>query len=152
RCSTTWPRTPARPETAAPCAAPARRGISPAMDHPFAPLPAIEPESKAFWTACREGRLEMTRCRVCRWFVHPSRPVCSRCRSRDVAPEPLSGLATVVTYTVNHQRWMPGLEVPYVIAIVELVEQRNLRLTTNIVGCPPDAVSIGMPVKVTFQQ
>jgi hypothetical protein len=29
-------------------------------------------------------------------------------------PEPLSGLATVVTYTVNHQRWMPGLEVPYV--------------------------------------
>src|SRR5262249_60306617 len=61
-------------------------------------------------------------------------------------------VATVVTDTVNHQRWMPGLEVPYVIAIVELVEQRNLRLTTNIVGCPPDAVRIGMPVKVTFQQ
>ena len=122
------------------------------MDHPFAPLPAIEPDSEAWWTACHEGRLEMTRCRTCRWFVHPSRPVCSRCRSRDLAPEPLSGLATVVTYTVNHQRWMPGLEVPYVIAIVELVEQRNLRLTTNIVGCPPDAVHIGMPVKVKFQR
>ncbi len=122
------------------------------MDHPFAPLPAIEPDSEAWWTACREGRLEMTRCRACRWFVHPARPVCSRCRSRDLAPEALSGLATVVTYTVNHQRWMPGLEVPYVIAIVELVEQRNLRLTTNIVGCPPDAVRIGMPVKVTFHE
>src|SRR5262245_63059702 len=94
----------------------------------------------------------MTRCRVCRWFVLPSRPVCARGRSRDVAPQPLSGLATVVTYTVNHQRWMPGLEVPYVIAIVELVEQRNLRLTTNIVGCPPDAVRVGMPVKVTFRK
>src|SRR5215475_10960431 len=47
---------------------------------------------------------------------------------------------------------MPGLEVPYVIAIVELVEQRNLRLTTNIVGCPPDAVHIGMPVKVKFER
>ena len=122
------------------------------MDHPFAPLPAIEPESEAWWTACREGRLEMTRCRTCRWFVHPARPICSRCRSRDVAPETLSGLATVVTYTVNHQRWMPGIEVPYVIAIVELVEQRNLRLTTNIVGCPPEAVHIGMPVKVTFRK
>ena len=37
------------------------------------------------------------------------------------------------------------------IAIVELVEQRNLRLTTNIVGCPPEAVRIGMPVKVRFR-
>src|SRR5262249_38628166 len=61
------------------------------------------------------------------------------------------GLATVVTYTVNHQRWMPGLEVPYVIAIVELVEQRNLRLTTNVTGCPPEAVHVGMPVKVRFR-
>ena len=52
---------------------------------------------------------------------------------------------------MNHQRWMPGLEVPYVIAIVELVEQRNLRLTTNIVGCPPEAVRIGMPVQVRFR-
>ena len=110
------------------------------MEHPFAPLPAIEPDSEACWTACREGRLEMARCRDCRWFIHPARPVCPRCRSRDVAPEALSGLATVVTYTVNHQRWMPGLEVPYVIAIVELVEQRELRLTTNIVGCAPDDV------------
>jgi acetyl-CoA acetyltransferase/uncharacterized OB-fold protein len=122
------------------------------MDHPFAPLPAIEPDSEAWWAACREGRLEMARCRRCRWFVHPARPVCSRCRSRELGPEALSGLATVVTFTVNHQRWMPGLEVPYVIAIVELVEQRNLRLTTNIVGCSPDAVHIGMPVKVTFQR
>jgi acetyl-CoA acetyltransferase/uncharacterized OB-fold protein len=122
------------------------------MEHPFAPLPAIEPDSEAYWTACREGRLEMTRCQACRWFVHPARPVCARCRSRDVKPEPLSGLATVVTYTVNHQRWMPGLEVPYVIAVVELVEQRGLRLTTNVVGCAPDAVRIGMPVRVTFRK
>ncbi len=122
------------------------------MEHPFAPLPAIEPDSEAYWTACREGRLEMARCQACRWFVHPARPVCSRCRSRDVKPEPLSGLATVETYTVNHQRWMPGLEVPYVIAVVELVEQRGLRLTTNVVGCAPEAVRIGMPVKVTFRK
>ena len=122
------------------------------MDHPFAPLPAIEPDSEAWWTACRDGRFEMARCRSCRWIIHPARPVCGRCRGRDVAPEALSGLATVVTYTVNHQRWMPGLEVPYAIAIVELVEQPNLRLMTNIVGCAPDDVAIGMPVKVTFRK
>jgi acetyl-CoA acetyltransferase/uncharacterized OB-fold protein len=115
------------------------------------PLPALEPDTKVYWDACREGRLAMLRCRACRWIVHPPRPVCSRCRAREVALEDLSGRASVVTYTVNHQRWMPGLEVPYVIAIVELAEQRGLRLTTNLVNVAPDAVRIGMPVRVQFR-
>jgi len=115
------------------------------------PLPALEPESERFWRACREGRLEITRCAACRWYVHPPRPVCPRCGGREVAWEPVSGRATVVSYTVNHQRWMPGMDVPYTIGLVELVEQADLRLTTNIVGCAPDAVTIGMPVRVTFQ-
>src|SRR2546422_3636766 len=46
---------------------------------------------------------------------------------------------------------MPGMEVPYAIGLVELVEQADLRLTTNIVGCAPDAVRIGLPVRVTFR-
>jgi acetyl-CoA acetyltransferase/uncharacterized OB-fold protein len=120
--------------------------------HPFMPLPAIEPDTKVYWEACRDGRLAMLRCRACRWIVHPPRPVCSRCRARDVVLEDLSGRATVVTYTVNHQRWMPGLEVPYVIAVVELVEQRGLRLTTNLVNVAPDDVRIGMPVRVLFRK
>jgi acetyl-CoA acetyltransferase/uncharacterized OB-fold protein len=116
------------------------------------PLPAIEPDTKAFWEACRDGRLAMLRCRACRWIVHPPRPVCSRCRSRDVALEDLSGRATVVTYTVNHQRWIPGMEVPYVVAVVELAEQGNLRLTTNLVGCAVEDTRIGMPVRVVFRK
>jgi uncharacterized OB-fold protein len=115
------------------------------------PLPALEPDTKAFWEACREGRLAMLRCRACRWIVHPPRPVCSRCRSRDVVLEDLSGRGTVVTYTVNHQRWMPGLEVPYVIGVVELVEQRGLRLTTNLVDVAPEDVRIGARVTLAWE-
>jgi acetyl-CoA acetyltransferase len=46
---------------------------------------------------------------------------------------------------------MPGVPVPYVIALVELAEQVDLRLTTNLVGCAPEDVRIGMPVRVTFR-
>ena len=116
------------------------------------PLPALEPESERFWRACRAGRLEITRCRACGWYIHPPRPVCPRCQAREVSWEAVSGRATLVSYTVNHQRWMPGLEVPYTIGLVELVEQADLRLTTNLVGCAPDAVEIGMPVRVTFRE
>jgi uncharacterized OB-fold protein len=52
---------------------------------------------------------------------------------------------------VNYQPWYPGLDPPYVIAIVELPEQQGLRLTTGITGCAPDEVQIGMPLQVTFE-
>jgi len=121
------------------------------MSLPRPPLPALEPESERFWRACREGRLEISRCRACGWYVHPPRPVCPRCHGRDLGWERTSGTGTVVSYTVNHQRWMPTMEVPYVIALVELTEQAGLRLTTNLVGCAPDDVRIGMPVRVRFE-
>jgi acetyl-CoA acetyltransferase/uncharacterized OB-fold protein len=114
------------------------------------PLPSLEPETEHFWRACRAGRLEVTRCRACGWYVHPPRPVCPRCDARDLGWEQVSGRATVVSFTVNHQRWIPGMEVPYVIALVELVEQAGLRLTTNLVGCAPDVARVGLPVRVTF--
>jgi uncharacterized OB-fold protein len=57
----------------------------------------------------------------------------------------------VATFTVNHQPWMPGPELPYVVAIVEIDEDPTVRLTTNIVGCAPEEVQIGMPVRVAFE-
>jgi uncharacterized OB-fold protein len=65
----------------------------------------------------------------------------------------VSGEAVVHTYTVNEQSWgFPDFDPPYVVAIVELPEQEGLRLTTNIFGCDPYDVSIGMPVRVFFDQ
>jgi uncharacterized OB-fold protein len=72
--------------------------------------------------------------------------------STDLAPEATSGRAVVHTYTVNHQPWYPGLDPPYVVAIVALPEQEGLRLTTNIVGCTPADVRIGLPVRVNFER
>jgi uncharacterized OB-fold protein len=64
---------------------------------------------------------------------------------------PVSGRATVASFTINHQRWLPAPEPPYVVAIVEIEEQPSVRLTTNVVGCQPDEVHIGMPVRVVFE-
>jgi uncharacterized OB-fold protein len=62
----------------------------------------------------------------------------------------VSGDATVHGFTVNHQPWIPGLDPPYVIAVVAFPEQAGLRLTTGIVGCAPDDVRVDMPVRVVF--
>ena len=63
----------------------------------------------------------------------------------------VSGLGRLHSYTVNHQRWYPGQEVPYVIGLVELIEQPALRLMTNVVNCPIERVQIGMPLRVVFE-
>jgi uncharacterized OB-fold protein len=46
---------------------------------------------------------------------------------------------------------MPGPELPYVVAIVEIEEDPSVRLTTNIVNVEPRDVWIGMPVRVVFE-
>jgi len=115
-------------------------------------LPVVTPENAHFWQGGEHGRLQFLRCAPCGYLIHPPSPVCPRCRSAALEVTAVSGLATVASVTINHQAWRPGLAVPYVIAIVEFPEQAGLRLTTNIVGCPPEAVQIGMAVNVVFQQ
>jgi uncharacterized OB-fold protein len=119
---------------------------------PFRVLPAVDDATRPFWTGGEHGELRILRCRACGTWLHPPGPVCPVCLGTDLAPEATSGRAVVHTYTVNHQPWYPGLDPPYVVAIVALPEQEALRLTTNIVGCAPGDVRIGLPVRVTFDR
>jgi hypothetical protein len=118
---------------------------------PFRVLPRLADDNRDFWTAGARGELRFWRCADCGFWIHPPLPMCPRCRSKKLATEAVSGRATLASYTINHQAWMPGPELPYVVAIVELVEQPGLRLTTNLVGCPHQAIRIGMPLRVVFE-
>ena len=114
------------------------------------PIPQITDENGAFWTGGRDGELLIARCTACGFWVHPPTPRCPQCLSDAVEPRAVSGRGTVYSFTINRQAWVPDLEVPYVIAIVELDEQPGLRLMTNIVDGTPEEVEIGMPVEVAF--
>ena len=116
------------------------------------PVPHVNDDNRPFWTGGRDGELRIVRCQDCGYYIHPPSPRCPRCLSDDVEPAAVSGRGRVYTFTVNERAWSPGLEVPYVIAIVQLDEQPDLRLMTNIVGCAPDEVAIDMPVQVEFRE
>jgi uncharacterized OB-fold protein len=122
-----------------------------AGEEPFRILPRLTDANREFWTGGAHGELRFWRCQDCKDYVHPPQPVCPSCLSKDLAVEPVSGRATLASYSINHQPWMPGPELPYVVAIVEIVEQPSVRLTTNLVRCEHDAIRIGMPVRVTFE-
>jgi uncharacterized OB-fold protein len=108
--------------------------------------------NRPFWTSGADGKLRMQRCRSCGHWIHPAGVICPECLGRDLALEALSGLATVEAVTINYQPWVPGVPVPYVVAIVGLDEQKGLNLTTNIIGVPVEDVHIGQRVEVVFEQ
>ena len=115
------------------------------------PLPRVDEESKGFWEACQRHELYIQECRACRTPRYYPRALCPACLSSDTRWVLSSGRGTVYTYTVTYQNQAPGFrdELPYVLAYVELPE--GVRLLTNIVGCPPEQVRIGMPVEVCFE-
>jgi uncharacterized protein len=104
-----------------------------------------------FWTGGADGRLRITRCTRCGMWVSRPAEDCPNCGGAFEA-RPVSGRGTVHTYTINHQPFNPAVPVPYVIAIVELVEGPELRIATNIVDCEPDSVHVGLAVEARFER
>lgn len=112
----------------------------------------LDKDNRAFWTGGSEGKLMIHRCDDCGGFIHPPREFCRHCQSENVAPHAVSGLGTVDTYTINHQKWAPDMEVPFVIARVRLDDAPDVILTSNIVNCPVDMVGIDDKVRVVFEE
>ena len=115
------------------------------------PLPRVDEESRGWWEALARHELWFQRCRDCGTARLYPRALCTSCLSSATEWVRATGRGTVYTFTVTHQNQAPGFreELPYVLAIVQLDE--GPKLMTNVVGCAPDAVRIGMPVEVVFE-
>jgi uncharacterized OB-fold protein len=115
-------------------------------------LPIPDLETEPYWAAAREGKLLIQRCRACSEpFFYP-RPFCPKCWNDDVEWEEASGRATLYTWSVVRQNDLPPwpTRVPYVAAVVDLDE--GPRMLTNVEGCEPDDLRVGMPLQVAFRE
>jgi len=115
------------------------------------PLPRLDEESRGYWEALARHELYFQRCRDCGTKRFYPRALCPVCLSSATEWVRASGRGTVYSFTVTYQNQSPGFreELPYVLAIVELDE--GVRMMTNVVGCAPDAVRVGMAVEVVFE-
>jgi len=115
------------------------------------PRPKPTPVTQPFWDATAEGRFLVQRCRACQTAQFYPKISCTTCGSQDLAWEDASGKGTVYTFSIARRPTHPAFNEAgdYVVAIIELAE--GPRVTSNVVGCDPEAVEIGMPVEVTFE-
>lgn len=114
------------------------------------PLPNASWETRGYWEGAGRGEIVLQRCRACGTVQHKPRGVCATCLSGDIEHFVASGRGTVYTFTVTNQNMAKGFAeaCPYVMAYVTLEE--GPRVLTNIVGCDPETVIIGMKVTADF--
>jgi len=112
------------------------------------PLPVVD------WLVIPEDGepyLEGHRCKSCGSIFLGERMACSKCGSRDEMERmKLANTGTLYAYSIVH-RSFPGIEVPYVSAIVDLDGGGTVK--GNLIGIDPDPekIRMGMPVEVVFK-
>jgi hypothetical protein len=116
------------------------------------PVPEVTPALAPFFAAAREQRLVVQRCGGCGVLRFPPRGTCNACLATDATWQPVSGRGEIFSYNVMHQIYHPGFaaSVPY--AVVDVKLEEGPRITSNLVDCPVDAITVGMPVEVVFER
>ena len=115
------------------------------------PIPVMQPWTKDFWKATKQGKLMIQHCKDCNANIFFPKKVCPECWSDNLTWIESSGRAKVYTYTVMMDMVEPKFmgDLPYVLAMVDLDE--DIRMTTRIINCKPEDVAIDMPVEVVFE-
>lgn len=120
------------------------------------PVPVPDQFSEGYWEAASRGVLALPRCSACGKLTLPAGALCPRCGSTDPAwtTEPVDGAATVRSWTVVRDSFLPGFaaDVPYVIVDVELAVQPGLRLLGRLTDGPDAPLHVGDRVRVDFDR
>lgn len=125
---------------------------SPDDQFPKRPMPLPDTLSQGFWDGARAHELHIQRCTDCRRWTHLPAIRCGACGSLELGHERVSGKATLHSWTVLREAPAPGFRdrLPLILGVVELAEQPNLLMSSNIVGIAPEALRIGLPLDVAF--
>ena len=95
--------------------------------------------------------LEGQRCRECGAIFLGERSTCSSCGARDrIEPHKLASTGTLYVYSIVH-RSFPGVEVPYVSAVVDLDGGGTVKGNLINIEPTPEKIQMGMPVEVIFR-
>ncbi len=115
------------------------------------PIPEPTMDSQPFWDAVKAHRLILQKCANCGIVRHYPRPLCDTCYSMDVEWIEASGKGKVYSWVVAHHPFHAGFkgDIPYIMVTVELDE--GVRMVSQLQGVDKEAIRLGMPVEVTFE-
>ncbi len=98
-----------------------------------------------------EPYLEGLKCNACGAIYLTERRACSKCGTvDDLTPIRLSDKGELYVFSIIH-RSFPGIEVPYVSAVVDLEGGGTVKGNLINIDPTPEAVKLGMPIELTYK-
>lgn len=110
--------------------------------------PVVSWDTEFFWAGTRVGELRIQRLPDST-LRHPPIPALWQDKSEQTDYVVASGRGVVFSYVVHHAPEVPGRQLPFVVALVELAE--GVRMLGELRGIEPAEVKIGLPVQVEFE-
>ncbi|MEW6776017.1 MAG: OB-fold domain-containing protein [Bdellovibrionota bacterium] len=105
-----------------------------------------------FWEATKNKKLLLQWCARCERPIHYPREFCPHCLSTELSWRESAGHGTVYAVSVMHKPGNPmmAVRVPYAVVLVDLDD--GVRLLSNVAGCKPEDVRVGMKVRVAWEE
>ena len=112
--------------------------------------PVAESFEAGFWEAIKRRELVFQRCCQCREWLHPPRPMCHKCKSDDLEWVKSSGKGRIYSWVVFRREVNPLYTIPFEVVLVEMENEKGVRLVSNMVDCQPEEIDFDMPVELDF--
>ena len=118
------------------------------------PRPLPDFDAQEFWEGCNGGELLMQRCAECKKFRWLPRPMCPHCNSLEREWVKVSGIGKVFSWTIITHPVHPAAasKVPYNVTQVQLDEDPEIIMVTNLVGIKNEEIRMDLPVQVVFEE
>ncbi|KAA8886722.1 DNA-binding protein [Nocardia colli] len=111
--------------------------------------PLVSWDTEFFWDGTKAGELRIQQLPDGS-LRHPPIPALWKDKSEQTDYVVASGRGTVFSYVVHHAPKVPGRQLPFVVALVELEE--GVRMLGELRGIDPAEVQVGLPVQVEFEK
>lgn len=111
--------------------------------------PVISRDTEFFWAGTEVGELRVQRLPD-GTLRHPPIPALWQDKSRTTDYVVAAGTGTVFSFVVHHAPKVPGRDLPFVVALVELDE--GVRMLGELRGIDPAEVAIDLPVRAAFEK
>lgn len=119
-------------------------------------LATIHPDlhTKEFWDYCARRELRFQQCLDCGAFRFPPLTGCPHCGSTRSTWKQVAGRARVFSQTTVAHPAIASIagDVPYAVVVVEFDDAPGARLISNVLGTPPDRISIDMALDLVWDE
>ncbi len=102
-----------------------------------------------WWEGVDRGELLIQKCSECGTLRHPPRPMCGSCQSTQWTGIASRGAERCIATWCCATPRSPATTIPLPVAVIDLEE--GTRIVSNVVGCKPEDVYIGMKVQLSIE-